>query len=867
MRIKHLFSTFIALSICLAAGAVPAKPGAFQYTQPDGSVITLERHGDEFLHWTTLSGTRRVVALDEDGFWRPSQISAASREAARLRRQAAGEQRDNLLRARKRANISMTHGSRHIPVFLVEFPDKPFSIEAPAESFNAMLNQTGYSANGGTGSVQDYFLDNSHGAFQPIFDVYGPVMLPHEMAYYGKDVKDSDKQPELALFDACVILADQVDFSIYDADGDGYVDMTLFYYAGYSQAEGAGSDAIWPHQWTVQGSSSSEARNTSFNGKKLGNYFCTAELRGNKGTNQCGIGPTCHEFSHSLGLPDFYDTDYEDNGECSGPSDFSLMDGGCYLNESRTPPYLNAEERILLEWMTEKDVKEIPNGAVSFPSIKENTAYMCYTGTDGEYFLFECRDGSGWDIYLPQGMVVYHVDKSQEHLIDSKRNRTAYDLWAKWKSTNAINAYGNHPCFYVVPAADQKNLHYLGSINRWVFPGANNVKTYTPKDWDGNLCATSLSDISFANGKVSFTAKVDNTRILQGMVTDRNGNALAGVHIMVSKVNNPSGISAQSPLRIARRAQEASTYTDKEGCFEIGLEGFEDASCHVTASLEGYTPFGTDVKLSKRGPTSISITLTPVGQSDFQYYDEEAERYFYGDGESTSYMSAIRIPADKLPAEGGELISFTFMPFWPASAYYIVVDSGEERVFTYKIPDIPTEELMKLKTVDLSNVVNHFPPGKDLYVGYAIQEARISYDQYKGFLFVVAPGVPNLHMSEFSLESSNWVTIEDEDYDLALVVKASIIATGKDKPITFAQMGIPAIADPGNGVYSSGDAFQLQMQLPEGLSVSSTEWFFDGKEKTGAKSVSLPAGSHTVTAVLHYADGSTETFDLLIEVN
>ena len=64
----------------------------------------------------------------------------------------------------------------------------------------------------------------------------------------------------------------------------------------------------------------------------------------------------------------------------------------------------------------------------------------------------------------------------------------------------------------------------------------------------------------------------------------------------------------------------------------------------------------------------------------------------------------------------------------------------------------------------------------------------------------------------------------------------------------------------------SSDAFQLQMQLPEGLSVSSTEWFFDGKEKTGAKSVSLSAGTHTVTAVLHYADGSTETFDLVIKV-
>jgi M6 family metalloprotease-like protein len=864
MRIKHLLGVIIALSIGLAAGAVPAKPGPFPYTQPDGSVVMLERHGDEFLNWTTLYGSGQIVDLDANGFWRPSQISPARREAARQRRMAANEQRSSLRPARSRSNSTMTQGSRHIPVFLVEFPDKEFSLEAPAESFSAMLNQPGYSENGGTGSVRDYFWDNSHGLFQPIFDVYGPVMLPHEMAYYGKDDKQqgSDQHPELALFDACVILADQVDFSIYDADGDGFVDMTLFYYAGYSQAEGAPKDAIWPHQWSVQYSSSSEARNTKFNGKRLGDYFCTAELKGTSGTAQCGIGPTCHEFSHSLGLPDFYDTDYEDNGECIALGYFSLMDGGCYLNDSRTPPYLNAEERILLGWMAEEDMREISNGTVSFPSIQESIAYKNYTNTEGEYFVYECRDGSGWDSYLPKGMVVYHADKSREHRVGSN---TAYDLWDKWRSTNAINAYGKHPCFYIVPASDQDNLNYSGSLSRWVFPGAGNVRTYAPKDWDGNLCGVSISDISYADGKVSLTAQVDYTRILRGKVTTSAGKVLAGVQITVSKVQDPSsGISAQIPLRIARRAPELSTYTDKDGCYEITLEDFEEASCHVTASLEGYDTFGTDVKLNKRGYTSLSITLSLTGQDDFQYYDEEAEEYFYGDGESKSLMAAIRIPADQLPAEGGEVVSVSFEPYWPASAYYIVVDSGEERVLTYRLPEIPRNELTKMKTVDLSNVVHHFPPGKDLYVGYAVQNAQIPYSDYVGYLFVIAPGSSNLYLSAFDLNGSNWDSDDEEGY--ALVLKTSI-AAGKDKPVSFAQMGIPAIADPGKGQYTAGDAFHLQMQLPEGISVSSEEWFFDGKEKTGAKSVSLPAGSHTVTAVLHYADGSTETFDLVIDVN
>ena len=862
MRIKHLLGTFAALFLWVAAGAVPAKPGAFQYTQPDGSVVTLERHGDEFLRWTTLYGTQRVVELDEDGYWRPSQISDARREAARLRREAVNGQRTGSRRARSRSSVSMTHGSRHIPVFLVEFPDKPFSVEAPADRFSALLNQPGYSENGGTGSVQDYFMDNSHGAFQPVFDVYGPVMLPHEMAYYGKDVNDWDQQPELALFDACVILADQVDFSIYDTDGDGFVDMTLFYYAGYSQAEGGPSDAIWPHQYTMQASSSSEARNTQFNGKKLGNYFCTSELKGYKGTNQCGIGTTCHEFSHSLGLPDFYDTDYEKNGESSGLTYFSLMDSGCYLNDGRTPPYLNAQERILLNWMTEEDVLEIPNGTVSFPTVQENIAYMSYTATDGEYFLYECRDGSGWDRYIPEGLLVYHADKSRDHQIGSY---TAYQLWNHWEMTNIINAYGDHPCFYIVPAAAQNNLHYNGSLNSWVFPGANKVKTFAPRDWDGNLCGVSLSDISYAEGKVSFSAKVDNTRTLRGQVINSAWTPLSGVHIMISEVNHPSeGKSLQVPLRIARRAQEFSTYTDKDGCFELSLEGFEDTSCHVTASLEGYEVFGTDVKLNKRGATSVSITLSHVGQSDFQYYDDLAGLAYFGDGKSNSLMAAIRIPADRLPAEGGQVTNIAFAPIWPASAHYIVVDSGEDRILTVRLSDAVNDNLYRVLIADFSEVVHHCPPGKDLYVGYAVQDAQID-DPYTGYPFVVAPGITNCYVSEFSLDSSNWVSNpEYEGY--ALVLSASVAPGGKDGPVSFAQMGIPAIADPRNGLYSSSDAFQLQMQLPEGLSVSSTEWFFDGEEKTGAKSVSLSAGTHTVTAVLHYADGSTETFDLVIKV-
>ena len=282
---KQLFVSIAAILLAISAWAVPARPGAFDYIQPDGSVVRLELHGDEFFSWATLAGTNQVVELDANGFWRNGSIDPAARKAAIAFRDEVNRQRASIS-PRTHTDNKMTHGTRHIPVFLVEFQDKSFTLNNPGDQFDALLNQHGYSANGGTGSVQDYYMDNSHGQFQPIFDVYGPVLLPEKMAYYGGNQGSRHNlHPEIAAFQAAQMLDSSVDFSQYDHNNDGYVDMLLFYYAGYNEAEGGPADSLWPHQWSVQSSSSSEAKNTLFDGLRLATYFCTSELRGNQGVN------------------------------------------------------------------------------------------------------------------------------------------------------------------------------------------------------------------------------------------------------------------------------------------------------------------------------------------------------------------------------------------------------------------------------------------------------------------------------------------------------------------------------------------------------------------------------------------------------
>ena len=872
MNYRVIISALAASLICLGAHAIPARPGAFNYTQPDGSVIRLELHGDEFFSWTTLAGTNQAVELDANGFWRPTTITPAQRnEAIQFRT------RVNSLRiaTRSSANNIMTHGERHIPVLLVEFQDQEFSVENPQEQFIALLNQSGYSENGGTGSVQDFYLENSHGQFKPIFDVYGPVKLPHEMEYYGKPIRNSDGkivrndvQPELALYDAALLLDDSVDFSLYDVNNDGYVDMTLFYFAGYNQAEGAHENTIWPHQWSLQSSSMAEVRNARFDGKVISSYFCTSELRGTEGVTMCGIGTTCHEFAHSLGLPDFYDTDYDTNGNAGGLYIFSTMDSGSYNNNGRTPPYFNAEERIMLGWMDEKDMKELPAGTTFIPSVKGNVAFKSATDTDGEYFIYEYRDKKGWDKPLPEGMLVYHVDKSTTRSVGGV---SPHDHWAKWRSYNQINAYGNHPCFYVVPADDQQNLDYSGKAKNMVFPGEKNITTFQPVDWESEITELSLTDITLEKGEgVSVTASYSDFRIVRGTVQTQNGAFIPGVRVALSLVDPAE--NTQISLRHQDDAPKniSVCYTGNDGYFQFDLKelGCLDAtSVRLIFSKDAYQTTSEVITLKKRITTMVK-TMLQVGEgvaSEYCYFDKNATSLFVsGDHDlGNSQMASILIPAEDLPADGGTVVSVMLYPIFPADAYYIIIDSGEERLLTYKVSGLENGSSIPI-LVNVPSV--SLPAGQDIHVGYAVVNMHPGDERYNGFPFITTSGGNHLYLSPLNLEKSDWFDQGDDGHDLyfaAYIAKRS--SEAGDMIHSFSQMGINAINDPNNGTYAVGDNFLLGVDCFEGSHPESVSWFMDGKAQNG-NSVVLTEGKHTITAALKYADGSVETLELSIDV-
>ncbi len=569
---KKIIVALIALCLAgVSASAVPARPGKFTYTQPDGTLIVLRRVGDEFYH-KTLDENGREMYEDEDGWYRPvTQFSPMAQQRARVKRAQV-----NRHRVKASTNIDLNKGERHIPVLLAAFKNKDFTISDPNAMFGDLLNKRGYSYNGAVGSVRDYYEENSDGQFKPIFDVYGPITLNSNMsAYGGNDANGNDKAPELAIIEAAQALDDEIDFSQYDYDGDGYVDMVLFYYAGYNEAEGGPSATIWPHSWNMTQSDNSKVINANdFDGKKLDNYFCTSELVGASGSTMCGIGTTCHEFGHSLGLPDFYDTDYGDSGNSYGtnhgyaaePYSYSVMCSGSYNHDGKCPPYMNAEEKIMLGWVDTDAIRLISQpGHYTIPAVQNNISYKTTTSRDGEYFLYECRSSLGWDKYLPggPGLIVYHVDKSSTlvAVYDQRgysASISAHDLWFDWKTTNQINENAKHPCYYIVPALDQTRISqscdskgYPDYYDETRIPFPNEgVYSYTPVDWAGVSGPAEFSNIIYNASSAQVTMKVNiPTGELDWCVIDNpgGGNYAAGtvfdLNLVVPEYVVPTAVS------------------------------------------------------------------------------------------------------------------------------------------------------------------------------------------------------------------------------------------------------------------------------------------------------------------------------------
>ena len=459
MRKKLLFGLLFA---AMTAGAVKMKPGINIIKQADGTTITVRAYGDEDLSYFLASdgtllyqeGTNFYIAgVKADGTLYSTGVLAHEPSMRTIKEISAIKAQNakafyNSMETQAKANkvrrepmtpdnsLLPSLGKHKIPVILVEFSDVEFSVENPKATFDKYLNgkelfnkETDPEMGQNYAGVAKYFKDMSFGKFEPEFEVYGPVNLGKPLATYGAGYS-SQENMGLLLTDACTAVDDEVDFTQYDSNDDGNIDLIYIIYAGFSQSiAGNSTDCIHPKSGYL-----SLAK--SFDGMDVKRYGVNNELNGTpadqaNGPIINGIGLFCHEFSHCMGLPDLYPKSGSIAEACINQNmDYwSLMDAGEYTANGYRPTAYTAWERERLGWM------EI--GTLTGPSNVElksrdegGAAFRIYNDKDEtghEYYIVENVQNNGWNKNLfGNGLMVTHVDylSSQFSLGGCKVNNT-----------------------------------------------------------------------------------------------------------------------------------------------------------------------------------------------------------------------------------------------------------------------------------------------------------------------------------------------------------------------------------------------------------------------------------------------------------
>lgn len=580
----------ILLSICLAMislGMYGAKANSLPVvvTQPDGSVITVMLHGDENVRWyTTLDG---ALLVKKDNGYYVANVAAdgslnASMQLAHSPLTRSSDENNLVLSQDRNAftryaeprlgqpgflpalrqsdgitkNIQIRDDSTLFPhvgspkalVILVEFSDTTFTIPNPRASFNDYLNNdSGHIANRGNGEnrnykgVRGYFKDLSYGQFTPEFDLVGPVQLPQPLSYYGT----GNDNTRALLVDACTAVDDSVDFSKYDANGDGIVDLVYIIYAGHSESEaGNSTNDIWPK--------SGIGDFGTYDGVKVYRYGVNNELNGretsrNKFIN--GIGLFCHEFSHTIGLPDLYAPSGTAgfNKDNFGMEYWDLMDGGEYVHSGRYPTAYTAWEREVMGWTSVDiltDTAHVEIAHLDTASVQAHACKIINPEVDNEALYLQNVQNSGWNRYLPgHGMLAYRVSYRTDNVnfTDFPNNgaKPRVVVVAADGKLGAMNDY----------AGDSSPANYYADMAGDTYPGTTGVDSiHGFETYSGDSIIRPVLNIKEEKGIISFDflAKQRTADAINGVNVNRKVDArifsIIGMYMGTDPTRLPKGI-------------------------------------------------------------------------------------------------------------------------------------------------------------------------------------------------------------------------------------------------------------------------------------------------------------------------------------
>ena len=687
---KRLFIILITTVITLNIWGAKAYPEPITITQKDGKILTYRLHGDEHFNYVaTTDGVLLyqqgmdfyIAVIDDKGNMSSSGVLAhnagqrTSEEIGLIGKQdkkkffAAGEVAVAKSRGRKRINMNdrvippdyplFPHlGEPKALVILADFKDQKFkhNDEETIEIFKMYLNSMDQPLNSqidatlktNYGSVRKYFSDMSGGLFKPQFDVARKVVhLTGEMKDYGAGM---DNMPKF-FREVCNLADDFVNFKEYDADNDGKVDLVYVIYAGYGQSTGGGENTIWPKSGPL-------TITDTFDEKLICRYGVNPELNFSPSVTQNnfngvpqinGIGLFCHEFTHCMGLADFYPTKkYDDNipegeptaQEMGNPAMeyWDLMDGGEYTYYGYSPTAYTAWEREFMEWK-EMEVLTSKNSGEQIELInidKEGgKAYKIFPNDDvtgNEYVFIQNIQPYGWNYRLAKnrgkGMLVTYV---------------CYDELSF--STNLggdiVNSIPHQSRMTIVPAdgllisyylSDDEtdpytNAEYLASHSGDPFPGTQNVHDLysIPMIWAGESMDKPLLNIQEKNQIVSFyymfepaEKKEDNSEInvhKLSMTTESDENQIITEH----EWKDAEGNTISTSYRVRNFSGVAfgieSDVVNASDCNILSLCVKPSQAITLNVTLTSETPSTSNSKVALGMNTSTTNTASTYTRS------------------------------------------------------------------------------------------------------------------------------------------------------------------------------------------------------------------------------------------------------------
>ena len=600
MKTLKQLSLIVCLMLCsLTTWAAKAESIPVQVRQADGSVITVILRGDEHINWyTTLDGVLLVQGADNNYYIGKVEKSGnliATKQLAHEALTRSQAERNLIAKQDKEKffayvnkiaeesenaynNSPLTRGpiidsgyggvpyfphtgSPKALVILAEFQDTTFTIQDTKKVFtNYLMNEehftdSRYGQNLNYKGVRGYFKDCSYGQFTPIFDVVGPIKLPKAHDVYGA----GNDRMDLLFADACAAVDDLVDFTKYDANNDGIVDLVYIIYAGHSANTSGNKDTnIWPKSGTI-------IISNKFDGKSIRRYGVSNELNGSDQTSKNnkkinGIGLFCHEFSHTLGLPDIYAIDKKaKNQDDQGMEFWDLMDGGTEVRNGRVPASYLAWEREVMGWMkidelkndsSIKNLKSIDNGGKAYKIVNPNDS--------NEYIVLQSIQKGPWyqgwrDGTYGKGLLAYRVSYpfNKVNVFDFPNNEKGkprvIPIPADGKILAAANAGGS-----ITKFTQQLN----GDL--YPYNGINKIDKF--KMYDGTILKWSIFDIieNDAERHVSFKfinnepTAIQSPSIVERSTSDNRIYTLDGRYVGTDASILPHGIYIQNNKKFVK---------------------------------------------------------------------------------------------------------------------------------------------------------------------------------------------------------------------------------------------------------------------------------------------------------------------------